>query len=139
MSTERRTKRANARKATTETKKKLTIGSSTITLDKDKVTVETEYRKAVYKAAGYNPSYIAFSMIFEEQPEEERNNLARALIGLEALPVYCHSDAELAGKVMDVVLENFEKMMEQMPRGEDEDDIYADAEALINLEVQESL
>lgn len=139
MSETRRTKRATARDLKDNGKKKLTFGANTVTLDKDKVVVETEYRKSIYKAASYNASYISFAMLFEDGiSDDERNNLATALLGFESLPVYCHSDAELAGKIFDVVLQEFERMAEQVEaRADTDEELNADNQAILDAMLEQ--
>lgn len=138
MSEARREKR---KKVETTDVKTLEIGAAKITFDKKQVKIAFPYKTIVYKAAGSSREYVNYSMLFNSEDVNSKENLdyGSVLIGIEMFPAYGHSSPDLTKKMYDVILTDFEQMVNATPRDESQEELDADAKSLIDMQIQELL
>lgn len=140
MSEARREKRATERNPVKKVEKKVyKIRDNSISLDEKKVEIVIAGKKVVYTKKNHPVEYINFGMVFDiKDTEEERADFANVLFGIELIPSYSHSNAELASKIYKVVLEDFaERLSGQTSHGESDEDIAEDEKAILEMKLQE--
>lgn len=142
MSEKRREKRATERaeKDPKNAKQTMIISSAKVVFDSKKVEIVFPFKKYTYYAKADCREYMNYALLFSEDGREGLDDYAKVLVGLEMMPSFCHSDAVLAQKVLDVVIDDMEqKLADIKPRGYSEEELLQDAEALLELEMNEML
>lgn len=138
MSEERREKRAEQRKDSKGNKRIKKVGNVKIVLDPQKVEIIFPNKKITYKANSMTHEYVNYAMAFDDSELNEQ--YTDVLIGLEMIPSYAHADPELAQKIYAVVVDDFtSKMANQEARDESPEELQKDAQAVIELQVQDAL
>jgi hypothetical protein len=113
MSEQRRNKRKKQIEMKKSDSQKMMIGNISIVLDDAKVVISTPYRKVTYFAKGFNQAYTNYATLFNgvEGEEGEREEYGKILVGLEMIPNFAHTDANLAGKIMNLFIESVAGMI----------------------------
>lgn len=121
--------------------KTLEIGAAKITFDAKQVKITFPYKTIVYKAVGSAREYVNYSMLFNNDDINSKENLdyGSVLIGIEMFPAYGHSSPELTKKMYDVILTDFEQIVNVTPRDESQEELDTDTKALIDMQIQELL
>ena len=136
MSEKRRSKRAEDREAKSNGVRKKKFGTTVISIDDKKVVVATPYRKVTYMAGAMNPAYLNYSMLFEDDGEDNEE-YAKILIGLEMIPNFAHTDAELASKIFSLFVESVGEKMLGVSSEETDDKTKEELEDQLDLVYQE--
>jgi predicted sugar kinase len=115
MSEQRRNKRKEQIEMKKSNSQKIMIGNVSVVIDDAKVVISTPYRKVTYFAKGFNQAYVNYATLFNgvEGAEGEREEYGKILVGLEMIPNFAHTDADLAGKIMSLFIENVGNMINQ--------------------------
>lgn len=116
------------------------VENTKIIIGKKGVDIFLPHKKVSYNAQKAPMEYANYAMLFTGENEEEKLNYAKVLVGLEMLPSYGHVDADIAGRLLEVIVQDFvDKLNDATPRSEDEEEIIKDAGAILGLEISDMM
>jgi hypothetical protein len=76
--------------------------------------------------------------VFDETASpEETKDYANVLIGIDMIPSFAHLDADLAGKLYSVIVDDLGEKLAVDPRAENEQEDVADAQAILSMQIDE--
>ena len=109
-----------------------------IVMDKNKVEVIFAGKKVTYYAKGNAREYANYALVFDETASsEETKDYANVLIGIDMIPSFAHLDADLAGKLYSVIVDDLGEKLAVDPRAENEQEDVADAQAILSMQIDE--
>lgn len=115
-------------------------GSAKIILDDKKVEIIFGNKKVIYYAKNACREYANYSMILQDPDSQETKDFTAVLVGIEMMSLYAHSDANLAAKLYDVIVDDFtSKLSSTEARGDSDEENENDAKAVLQMQVSEML
>lgn len=116
------------------------VENTKIIIGRKGVEIFLPHKKVSYNAEKAPIEYANYAMLFSGENEDEKLSYAKVLVGLEMLPSYGHVDADIAGKMLDCVVQDFvQKLNDANPRSEEEEEIIKDADALFGLGITDMM